>query len=131
MYCTNCGKQIDDKAIVCPNCGVATSNFVAPNTVKVQQPVEEESKVNAFGIVAFAVGMASLIGLGVIFCISSIVGLIFSIIAIRGKAKYNRCNGFATAGLVLSIVSLVLWFIYWIFIISLSVTACVYPPYYY
>lgn len=22
MYCKNCGKQIDDKAFVCPNCGV-------------------------------------------------------------------------------------------------------------
>lgn len=26
QYCTNCGKQIDEKAVVCPNCGVAVSN---------------------------------------------------------------------------------------------------------
>ena len=25
MFCKNCGKEIDDKAVVCPNCGVATS----------------------------------------------------------------------------------------------------------
>ena len=25
MFCRNCGKEIDDKAVVCPNCGVATS----------------------------------------------------------------------------------------------------------
>lgn len=24
MYCKNCGKQIDDKAVVCVHCGVAT-----------------------------------------------------------------------------------------------------------
>lgn len=26
MYCTNCGKQIDDKAVICVHCGVATNN---------------------------------------------------------------------------------------------------------
>jgi hypothetical protein len=26
MYCPNCGKQIDDKAVVCVHCGVAISN---------------------------------------------------------------------------------------------------------
>ena len=24
MYCKNCGKEIDDKAVVCPGCGVPT-----------------------------------------------------------------------------------------------------------
>ena len=27
MFCSNCGKEIDDKAMVCPICGVATQNF--------------------------------------------------------------------------------------------------------
>jgi TM2 domain-containing membrane protein YozV len=27
MYCTNCGAQIDDHAVVCVKCGVATQNF--------------------------------------------------------------------------------------------------------
>lgn len=27
MYCKNCGKEIDDKAVICPNCGVATDNM--------------------------------------------------------------------------------------------------------
>ena len=26
MYCRNCGKEIDDKAVVCPGCGVPTDN---------------------------------------------------------------------------------------------------------
>ena len=26
MFCKNCGKEIDDKAVVCPHCGVATGN---------------------------------------------------------------------------------------------------------
>lgn len=29
MFCHNCGKQIDDKAVVCVHCGFATLNFTA------------------------------------------------------------------------------------------------------
>ena len=29
MFCRNCGKEIDDKAYVCPHCGVLTSNAEA------------------------------------------------------------------------------------------------------
>lgn len=31
MYCSKCGKEIDNDAIICPLCGVATQNF---NTVQ-------------------------------------------------------------------------------------------------
>lgn len=27
MFCAKCGKEIDDKAVVCPYCGVATDNL--------------------------------------------------------------------------------------------------------
>lgn len=27
MFCYNCGKEIDDKAVVCINCGVETKNM--------------------------------------------------------------------------------------------------------
>ena len=27
MFCKNCGKELDDKAVICPGCGVATDNF--------------------------------------------------------------------------------------------------------
>ena len=29
MFCKNCGSQIDDKAVVCPKCGVATGKTSA------------------------------------------------------------------------------------------------------
>lgn len=40
MYCTNCGKEIDNKAVVCPHCGVPTSNYNAPQQ---NQPKTEQS----------------------------------------------------------------------------------------
>ncbi len=27
MFCNNCGKEIDDKAVICPNCGTATKKL--------------------------------------------------------------------------------------------------------
>lgn len=41
MYCEKCGNQIDDNAIVCPNCGCATSNYSvqATQTNPIPQPV--------------------------------------------------------------------------------------------
>ena len=30
MYCSNCGKQIDDKAVICIGCGVPTQHYVPP-----------------------------------------------------------------------------------------------------
>lgn len=31
MYCKNCGEQIDDKAVVCPKCGVPVEGAVYPS----------------------------------------------------------------------------------------------------
>lgn len=27
MFCTNCGKEINEQAVICPNCGVPTANY--------------------------------------------------------------------------------------------------------
>ena len=29
MFCEKCGTELNDEAIVCTNCGVATSNYTA------------------------------------------------------------------------------------------------------
>lgn len=34
MFCKNCGKEIDDKAVICPNCGVPTDNAATNTTGK-------------------------------------------------------------------------------------------------
>ena len=33
MYCKNCGKEIDDNAVVCPHCGVIQKEELVQNTV--------------------------------------------------------------------------------------------------
>ena len=102
MFCKNCGKEIDDNASVCIHCGVATG---------VKKEVEEK-KLNAFGLAGFIVSLVSL-WLGMYFCIASIVGLALSIVGMV-NAKKCRLNGFAIVGLVIGIISLVIWAIVWL-----------------
>ncbi len=87
MFCKNCGKEIDDRAVVCPNCGVQVGT-VAP----------AEKKTNVLAIVGFIFAF-----------IMPIVGLICSII---GRNKAPECGGngkgLATAGIVISVVWMVL-----------------------
>ena len=98
MFCKNCGKEIDDKASVCVFCGVATEQQSAP---------VEPKKANTLGIAGFVVSLVSL-WLGIYFCIASIVGLALSIAGMVA-AKNRRLNGLAIAGLIIGIVSLVIW----------------------
>ncbi|MCD7722613.1 MAG: NINE protein [Clostridiales bacterium] len=50
MFCSKCGAQIDDQAVVCPQCGVPTSNYHQAPAEPVQQPtiniVNTNSNVN-------------------------------------------------------------------------------------
>ena len=101
MFCKNCGKEIDDNAVVCVHCGVATG-----------VTVETTKKVNAFGIAGFVVSLVSLY-LGAYFCIASVVGLVLSIVGMVNMKKC-RINGLAIAGLVIGIISLLIWAIVWI-----------------
>lgn len=128
MYCRKCGKQIDDEAVVCPHCGVLAirrgagfygqpAQPVQPvryYNASVQQPVQtaEQKSKNAMGVAGFVVGLISLI-FGMYFCIPAVVAFIMSVFAVIDRKKYERCNGLAIAGLVISSVSLAVWFSLW------------------
>ncbi len=38
MFCSNCGKEIDNKAVVCVHCGCATQNMQSVNTKQPKSP---------------------------------------------------------------------------------------------
>lgn len=97
MYCRNCGKEIDDKAVICPNCGVA----------QIELNLVEVKPVNGMGITGFVIGLLSLF-LGALYCIPPIVGIVISGIGISRSTQY-RLNGFAVTGLILSIIALLIW----------------------
>ena len=89
MYCKNCGHEVNDNAVICPNCGVATDNYTKTNA-----PEQKNTMALVGFILSFFV---------------SIAGLIISIIAYK-NAKKPEYNGdgknFALAGIIISAVSL-------------------------
>ena len=103
MFCPKCGKDIRDDSVVCPYCGT-----------QVGMPVQQQpTRSNTVAIVGFV--FAFLIPL---------VGLICSII---GKSKVDECGGngkeLATAGIVISIITIVLYVI--IVIVSAAAAASI------
>ena len=103
MYCENCGREIDDRAVVCPNCGVATG----------RRGVQASNDGNAVAIVGFVFSF-----------LIAIVGLICSIVGYK-KAKNEGApyGGLALAGIIISAVSMALAVL--IYIIVIVATASV------
>ena len=110
MFCKNCGKEINENAIICPNCGVATDNYM-----KVSSPVGFDQKLNGLALAGMICGIVGLIGGNYMFCIPLIVGLILSIIGMVKVKEYKSGFGFALSGIILGAVGLVTWFCLWIF----------------
>ena len=95
-YCKNCGREVDPKAVVCPNCGAKLDP-------------QDKKPVNGLGIAGFVLSIMSVWG-GSVFVLP-LVGLILSAIGVAKRKEYSA-SGFATAGLVISIVTLVFWIVF-------------------
>ena len=95
-YCKNCGAEISDEALACPQCG---------------QPAEK-GKQNVLGIVGL---ILALINIALSFTsipylpfVVWLGGLICSCIGISQAKKKNQKKGCAVAGLVLSLLGIAL-----------------------
>ncbi|MDE6667484.1 MAG: DUF4190 domain-containing protein [Clostridia bacterium] len=97
MFCKNCGKDIDDSAVVCPNCGVATDNM-GKNTTPA--PAQK----NTIALVGF---ILAILEFNVIALILSIVGLTNS----RKPEYAGDGKGLAIAGIVISCITTAIWII--------------------
>lgn len=105
MFCSKCGKKIEDGTKFCPGCGSKAE--AKKETVKAE-PVKtvkkEESESNGLGIAGMVMGIISIIlafFLSVFILIIPIVGLILSCVA-KGK------KGFKIAGIITNIVAILL-----------------------
>ena len=97
MFCKNCGTQIDDKAVICPHCGVP------------QEAQKEES--NVLAIVGFILSF-----------FIAVAGLVCSILGLKKAPELGgKGRGLAMAGLIISIICLVLYVI--LFIVEVALAA--------
>ena len=106
-YCKSCGAELVDDAVVCPKCGVATTEIKAAPT-----------KHNTIGLISF---ICAIVGIILSFIqaipswITSILNLaafILGIIGIVQAKKKNEKKGFAVAGLILSLLGVIIVIIF-------------------
>lgn len=116
MYCRNCGRELDDRAVICPHCGIQVGQM--SNTPTNSGPANRTCDMAIIGfILSFFV---------------SIAGLVCSIIAYRKCRDENLGGkGFAIAGIIISATSMGLALLYVIGIFSFLGCVLSYPPYYY
>ena len=99
-YCVNCGKKLEDNAIVCVHCGAATS-------LNPQYMQDDSEMVNGPALAGMILGIISLVMGVFLLYITSIIGLICSIVGKSKVEEYHSGEGFAKAGLILNSLSLV------------------------
>lgn len=132
-YCRYCGKEINPQALFCEYCGAplkdmpdshpvtpgqpyaatdsGSTKSEAEQTIKaaiVEQPEQTPKKMNGFGLAGFVLSLVSCVIS--LYCIISIVALVFSAIGMARRSHYNQANNLTLAGLIISIVALVLNF---------------------
>ncbi len=110
MYCKNCGSQIDDNAVVCPNCGVPTDNYNANNLGKTLNYYQTK-QYNVLAIVGFALSF-----------FIAIAGLICSIIGYKNAPLYNgEGKSLALAGIIISCVEIAISLLVVILVIIITI----------
>jgi len=112
MFCTKCGQEINENAIICPHCGVATDKYM----VTANPSQNTESKLNGLALAGMICAIVGIIGGDYLFCIPSIVGLILSIVGMVKVKEFKSGYGFALAGIIVGAVGLLIWLIVWIFL---------------
>lgn len=99
MFCKNCGQEIDDKAVICPHCGVSQ---------------KDDSSVSDSGS----------IGWGFLGCCIPIVGLILFLVWKDNKPKNAKAAGIGAlvsivvgiGALVSIVVSIGCYILYWMLV---------------
>lgn len=106
MFCRNCGKEINDEAVICIHCGV-------PVKARVQEQ-KSGSKLDGLGLAGMILGIVGAIGGNFMFCMFSLIGLILSCVAFTQDKKDGKSSGYSIAGVVVGSVGLAVWLAIWI-----------------
>lgn len=113
--CIKCGTMLEDGAVFCDECGTKQIEEVTenkkvkekkPKEKKVKEKVKDDSqpKNSGMSIASLVFGLIAICTFGVLY-IPEILGIVFGIVGILDK---DRKHNLAIAGLVLSILSIVI-----------------------
>ena len=102
MFCTNCGKEINDNAAICPYCGVVANKNALSNASS------NTNQSNTMAIVGFIFSF-----------FFALVGLICSIIGFKRAPEFGgNGKGLALAGIIISSISIIITIIVFVVVIG-------------
>lgn len=105
MFCKNCGKEIDDKAVICPNCGVPTDN-AATNTTGTN-PADAPN--SGFAVLSF---LFPLIGL-----------ILYLVWKDEYPLKAKSCGKGALIGVITEVVGTIFLILLWTILFFIGISA--------
>lgn len=131
MFCKNCGKEIEDKAVFCPYCGVMTENNMkdGSNNYRENQNINYNSNGNYNRNGGTFDYDAPSAGFGVLGFFFPLIGLILYLI---WKDQYPlRAKSVGKGALISVIVSVAVSVLYFIFVVVLLGAVSCGTTYYY
>ncbi len=102
MFCSKCGNEIDNEALICPKCGCATANMALQKSTASAKTSEEKDTLATCAIV-FAI-------------LAPIVGLILGII---GTVKYKN-EAYKKKSITAIVLSVIVWAVFYGIILMLN-----------
>ena len=135
MYCSNCGKKVDEKAVVCVGCGCPlNNNYYANQPVKVKKPNRGIASM-VLGIIGAFLALCEFTSFDeldaydffienssyLVYALETvIVPMILAIIGISlgCVSRNNEKNGFNTAGIWLAIATFIMCTIQFVYIVT-------------
>ena len=106
-YCTHCGAELLEEAVICPKCGCSVRDSVTTTT----QP---KAKMNVCALVGFILSMVSLLFFVNIMGMLGFSGMVTSLVGLTQLAKTEqRGKGLAIAGFAVGICCFVFGALIW------------------
>lgn len=87
-FCSNCGNELADQAVICPKCGVSTGQNTAVSN-------NNNNTSNGMATAGFVLSF-----------FVPLLGLIFSILGLKKVKETSAGKGLATAGIIISSIAL-------------------------
>lgn len=115
-YCTKCGAELLDDAVLCPRCGSLADNS-ANNGLGVRSggATNLPTKMNTCSLLGFILSLVGLLFYFNIFGMVSLASVVLSIVGLVQISKnFQRGKGFAIAGLVVGICMFMFCLLVWI-----------------
>ena len=118
MYCTNCGKEINNEVAFCPECGTAQqrttpppgANYGSYNNTTANQPYVKYAPYNTMCIIGLVIS-----GVSLLLNFFGLVGLAGTVLSVLGliscKERNERGRNLAIIGIVIGAISIFYGFI--------------------